>query len=132
MPVETKRFIELMRTRFRHDVVDEFWGPLDPRVRTSALRLAYAVVSQAEMLEIAQEGLGTRLLKGFDGEVPEICPPWPPWPIPPIGEGEEPRPGEPEPIGPEIFGAALVFSAQFAANERIAGLATEIGESMVG
>jgi len=130
--VETKRFIEMMRARFRHDVVDEYWGPLDPRVRSRVLQLAFGIVNQAEMLERAQEGLGVGLLKSFDGDVPEICPPWPPWPIPPI-DGPVPGPWpEPEPIAPEMFGAAIVFAAGYVRNEELANLATEIGEQMVG
>lgn len=133
MSVETKRFIETMRPRFRHEVIDGHRGIEDPWVCTRALRLAHAVVSQADMLEVAQEGLGVNLLKSFDGDIPEICPPWPPWPIPPIEEPEDEEPWpDPEPIGPEIFGAALVFAAKYSRNEEIRGLSKEIGQRLVG
>ena len=136
-PMENERFIEIISSRFKHPI-DELWGPVAPNVRTHAhpreLQLAWSAASLADLLELAQEGLGRSLLTKFAEEPEGPCPPWPtPLHWPPKKGGGEPDPEpEPEPIDPAVLGAALVFVAQFLDSEELAGIAVASGEGMIG
>jgi hypothetical protein len=135
-PFDHERFIKIMSSRFRHVIVDEFWGPVAPNVRAQLgvreLRLAYGVASQADALEAAQEGLGMALLRRFADEPEGICPPWPPFHIPHGGGGGPGPSPEPEPIDKAVLGAALVFVSEFLGSEALASFATKSGAEMIG
>ena len=133
-PSESKQLSTIMHRWFASEVDGWWWsGPPLPNVRTGTppreLRAAYGIVSLADSLEAAQEGLGQSLLRKFADDPEGICPlGWPPVFPPPKG----PFPGEPEPYDKAMLGAALLVSADYTRNQDLAGLATEIGNGMLG
>jgi len=132
---DSEQFSKIMHRWFANEVDGWWWnGPPLPNVRVGAppreLRAAYGVVSLADSLEAAQEGLGQSLLRKFADEPEGICPlGWPPVFPPPKGPFP---PEEPEPYDRAVLGAALVFSAGFSGNKELAGMATDIGTEMIG
>jgi hypothetical protein len=132
-PPDNEQFLKIMSGRFAYEVDGWWWGgPPLPNVRDRSLRelrAAYGVVSLADSLEAAQEGLGHSLLRRFAEEPEGICPlGWPPVFPPPKG----PFPEEPEPYDKAVLGAALVFSSKFSRNEELAEMAANIGNEMLG
>lgn len=124
---------DLLVKLLRHQVVDEVWGPLDPRVHEGMLpelRAATSVAGMAVYLEASEPGRGVSLINAL-AEEPELCPPLKKPPKPKGGDPVPPDP-EPEPIEPVLVGAALVALADSIRNERIAEAARERGGELMG
>lgn len=122
---------DLLVKVMQHHVVDEVWGPLDPRVHEGMLpelRAASSVAGMAVYLEASEPGRGIALINAF-AEEPELCPPLK---KPPKPKGPFPPGPEPEPIEPVLVGAALVALADSIRNERIAEVARERGGELMG
>jgi len=137
-PLGTDRFIAIMRGLFRH-YVDELQGPylgpggphmwgvdrLEPDPHPwRELAVAYQFVGLADSLELAGEGTGVTLLKGFAEDPEFTC-------------GTRP-PGRPRPhkddgrrLDPAVLGAALVFVAEGVGNKDVANAAREAGQNMI-
>ena len=113
-----------------HREVDEYWGPLDPRVLPE-LRAAHSAATAAVYLEAAEEDRGVALLNALADDPPELCPPLKKPPKPPKG-GEPGPPEPPEPIEPALIGASLVALADSIADEKLAEVARERGAQLMG
>jgi hypothetical protein len=114
-----------------HREVDEYWGPLDPRVLPE-LRAAHSAAGMAVYLEAADPGRGIALLNRLADEPPELCPPLKKPPKPPKGGGDPGPPEPPEPIEPALLGAALVALADSINNKELANVARERGAGLMG
>jgi hypothetical protein len=137
-PVDTDRFIAIMRASFR-GYVDEFWGPIygpgGPRIRGVSqfepdphpwreLTVAYQFASLADSLELAVEGAGVALLQSF-AEDPEFT----------CGTRVPGRPRPPKDdalLDPAVLGAALIFVAEGVGNGAVADVAREAGRNLIG
>ena len=98
-PLETDRFLAIMRASFR-SYIDEFWGPYrgpgGPHMRSSPdpepwrlahpwreLGVAYEAAKLADAFELAVEGTGVSYMKRFADDPEFLCGTRPPgWPRP--------------------------------------------------
>lgn len=129
---ENDLLVRSLKSRFHH-VIDDVWGPLDPRVHPGLaieFRAAHAAVSAAVFAEMAKKDQGKTLISRFAEDPDEICPRIP---KPPKGGGGGggPTPEPPEPIDPELVGASLVALSGSIANEGLAKATLEAGTGLM-
>jgi hypothetical protein len=129
---ENDLLVRSLKSRFHH-VIDDVWGPLDPRVHPGLsieFRAAHAAVSAAVFAEMAEKERGKALISRFAEDPEEICPRKP---KPHIGGGGGvgPTPEPPEPIDPELVGASLVALSGLIVNEGLAKATLETGTGLM-
>jgi hypothetical protein len=128
---DNELLIRALRSRLHH-VIDDIWGPLDPRVHPGLsveFRAAHAAVSAAVFAELAEENRGKSLISHFAEDPEEICPRKP---KPPKGGGGGPTPEPPEPIDRALVGASLVALSDSIANEGLAKATFAAGSELMG